>query len=109
MNPYEAALEADNMEILVCVGSSCHLKGSYDVIRRFEELIRENGLDERVVLKASFCMGHCTGGVAVKIDGAFIDGVTPETMDSVFRRHVLAVPGLRDGNQSDDRPLRLGN
>lgn len=77
------------MEIYVCVGSSCHLKGSYDIIKKFEQLIKENNLDGKVELKASFCMGHCTDGVAVKIDGEFIDGVSPHNVGEVFKNHVL--------------------
>lgn len=77
------------MEIYICVGSSCHLKGSYDVIRQFERLIAENGLAEHVTLKASFCMGHCTGGVALQIDGRYIDNVGADNAAEVFRRYVL--------------------
>lgn len=77
------------MDIYICVGSSCHLKGSYDVIRCFQNLIRENGLEDKVNLAASFCMGHCTDGVCVKIGENYIDGVSPENAGEVFAGHVL--------------------
>ncbi len=55
------------MEIEICVGSSCHLKGSYQVVRELEEYIALNGLGNVVTLKGSFCLGECTRGVSVKV------------------------------------------
>lgn len=36
------------MEIYVCIGSSCHLKGSYNIINAFKELIAEYKLTIKV-------------------------------------------------------------
>ena len=47
-----------DMDLMVCVGSSCHLQNSRDLINRLKELIAENRLEGRVELKGSFCMGH---------------------------------------------------
>lgn len=56
-----------DMDLMVCVGSSCHLQNSRDLINRLKELIAENRLEGRVELKGSFCMGHCADeGVCVK-------------------------------------------
>ena len=55
-----------DMDLMVCVGSSCHLQNSRDLINRLKELIAENRLEGRVELKGSFCMGHCADeGVCV--------------------------------------------
>ena len=56
------------LTVAVCVGSSCHLKGSYEVISKFQALIRKWELQELVELKGVFCMNHCTGAVSVRID-----------------------------------------
>ena len=37
------------MEIYVCIGSSCHLKGSYNIINAFKELIAEYKLEDQAV------------------------------------------------------------
>ena len=55
------------MEIYVCIGSSCHLKGSYNIINAFKELIAEYKLEDQVSLNASFCLGHCQHGVTIKV------------------------------------------
>lgn len=56
------------MEVKVCVGSACHLKGSYDVIESLQSYIKNNKLEEKIDLKASFCLGQCTKNVSVLID-----------------------------------------
>jgi len=54
--------------VTVCVGSSCHIKGARIVIKRFQELLRQYGLENRVELKGSFCMERCGEGVNWQID-----------------------------------------
>ena len=76
------------MIINVCVGSSCHLKGSYDVIQSLKTLIEENGLDGKVELKASFCLGDCSNGVSMKIDNRPIQNVTPENIEKIFNEEI---------------------
>ena len=46
------------MQVLVCVGSSCHLKGSYDIIELMKKAIKDNKLEDKVTLKATFCLGR---------------------------------------------------
>ena len=79
------------MVISVCVGSSCHLKGSYDIIEAFKSAIAANNLVDKITLKATFCLGKCgVAGVTVKIDNEIITGVTTENFDEVFRENVLS-------------------
>lgn len=56
------------MIIKVCVGSSCHLKGSYDVIEQMKELLKKYDVEDLVDLQASFCLGFCSQGVTVKAE-----------------------------------------
>lgn len=79
------------MEIKVCIGSSCHLRGSYEVIEKLKALIAENSLGDKVNLSASFCLGKCGAGVTATGDGEFWDNVTPETVEAVFKEKVLSV------------------
>ncbi len=57
------------MIVKVCVGSSCHLKGSYDVIQVLKDIIKKYDVEDIVELQASFCLGHCAQGVNVKAEG----------------------------------------
>lgn len=76
------------MVVNVCVGSSCHLKGSYDVIQILKRLIEENGLEGKVELKASFCLGDCSNGVSMKIDDRPIQNATPENIIQIFENEI---------------------
>lgn len=58
-----------DMTIKVCVGSSCHLKGSYDVIEAFKDVLKKYDVEDVVELQASFCLGHCAKGVTVSCEG----------------------------------------
>ncbi len=77
------------MEIKVCVGSSCHLRGSYDIINLMKDAIEKNGLADQVELKAAFCLGKCTDGVSVQFGDEIVTGVSTENFDSVFQKYVL--------------------
>ncbi len=58
------------VEVSVCIGSSCHLKGSYNVIQTIQQMIEEEKLHDKVEFKATFCMRQCSGnGVAVSVNG----------------------------------------
>lgn len=57
------------MILKVCVGSSCHLKGSYDVIEAMKDVIKKYDVEDLVELRASFCLGCCDQGVTVKAEG----------------------------------------
>lgn len=78
------------MNICVCVGSSCHLKGSYNIIALMKSAIAEHQLEDKVNLCAAFCLGKCsTVGVNIKIDDEIVTGVTPENFNQVFEEKVL--------------------
>lgn len=77
------------IEVSICVGSSCHLKGAADVVSTFKKLHQKYNLNHKVHLKASFCQGHCTNGVAVNIDGKIITGVNPDNAATKFKEHLI--------------------
>lgn len=76
------------MKITVCIGSSCHIKGSRQVVEQLQYLIAENSLKDQVELAGTFCMGKCQQGVCVTVDDAF-HSVTPETVKAFFEENVL--------------------
>ena len=76
------------MKLTVCIGSSCHIKGSREVVEQFQQLIAQHGLDGSVELAGTFCMGKCQQGVCVMVDDAFYS-VTPDSVDPFFHAHIL--------------------
>ncbi len=78
------------MVIEICIGSSCFLKGSQDIIELMQKAIADNGLDAEVALAGSFCTGKCNReGVQVTIDGEVFCGVTKENFKEFFEKNVL--------------------
>ncbi len=77
------------MKVTVCIGSSCHLKGSRQVVEGLQRLIAENSLKEKVELGGTFCMNNCQNGVCVTVDGN-IFSVSPDTVDDFFKKEILA-------------------
>ena len=76
------------LKITVCIGSSCHIKGSRQVVSQLQELISKHNLDGKVELSGTFCMGQCQAGVCVTVNGVF-HSVTPETTGEFFQKEVL--------------------
>ncbi len=76
------------MKITVCIGSSCHLKGSRLVVASLQKLIAENNVSDKVELGGTFCMGKCQQGVCVAI-GDEVYSVSPDTVEEFFKENVL--------------------
>jgi len=76
------------MTLTICIGSSCHLKGSKQVAKTFERLIEENGVKDQVEFSATFCMGNCQNGISVSVNDV-VYSVTPQTAEEFFAREVL--------------------
>ena len=79
-------MRGKNMKVTVCIGSSCHIKGSRQVVEQLQYLIAKNNLKEQVELGG---MGKCQQGVCVTVDDAFFS-LTPETTDEFFKKEILA-------------------
>lgn len=76
------------MKITVCIGSSCHLKGSRAVVEGLQKLIAENNLQDKVELGGTFCMNKCQEGVCVSIEDKTFS-VSPDTVEEFFKTEIL--------------------
>ncbi len=77
------------MKVKVCIGSSCHVKGSHQVVKQLQQLIAENKLEDKVELAGTFCIGKCQQGVCVTVDEEF-HSVTPESAFNFFQENIKA-------------------
>ncbi len=76
-------------KITVCIGSSCHIKGSRQIVEALQQLISEKGVGDKIELSGTFCMGQCQQGVCVTVDGVLYS-VTPESVADFFEKDVLS-------------------
>ena len=85
------------MIIQICVGSSCHLKGSEELVELFQEYIEKYKLDSEITLAGSFCVGKCNRtGVTIQFDEEIVTGVTKDNFRDVFKEHVLLPLGVKE-------------
>ena len=73
------------MVVQICIGSACHIKGSYRVIQQLQELVEEHDLQGEVELMSAFCLGKCSSGVSVKLDDQPVDKVMPDQVEAFFQ------------------------
>ncbi|MBR5321674.1 MAG: (2Fe-2S) ferredoxin domain-containing protein [Clostridia bacterium] len=79
------------MIIQICVGSSCHLKGSPEIVELFQQAVKQNNLEDEITLAGSFCIGKCNRvGVTVQIDDEVHTGVTKENFKEFFQENILS-------------------
>ena len=78
--------------VQICVGSSCHLKGSQEIVELMQKAVEEYKLDGDVVLVGSFCIGKCNReGVTVQINDDIHVGITPQNFKEFFTKNILNV------------------
>lgn len=77
------------MKITICIGSSCHLKGSRQIVEKLQQLVCEHNLQDQVELGGQFCMGDCMNGVCLTLDGKKYS-LKPDDTETFFEREVLA-------------------
>ena len=75
------------MKVTVCIGSSCHIKGSRQVVEQLQYSIKQKNLSDKVELGGTFCMGKCQQGVCVTVDDNFYS-VNPENVNEFFEKEI---------------------
>ena len=76
------------IKITVCIGSSCHIKGSRQVVEQLQYLIAKNNLNDKVELSGTFRMGKCQNGVCVKVNDELFS-LTPDQVNEFFEKNVV--------------------
>ena len=76
------------LKVTVCIGSSCHVKGSRQIVDELRYLVKENHLEDKVELAGSFCLGKCEQGVCVTVDGQLFS-VQPDKTNDFFENEIV--------------------
>ena len=80
------------MIVQVCIGSSCHLKGSREIVELMKAAIEEHSLQDEITLAGSFCIGKCNRvGFTVQVDDDVYTGITKESFNEFFNDKILSV------------------
>ena len=79
------------MIVQVCVGSSCHLKGSPEIVELLQKAIEEHHLEDEITLAGNFCIGKCNRiGVTVQVDDVVYVGIVRENFKEFFEDNILS-------------------
>ena len=75
----------------ICLGSSCFSRGNRDVVQFIKEYLRKNHLDDRIIFKGARCLGHCSNGPNLIIDGKIIEGVTSDRIEKILEENLADI------------------
>ena len=77
--------------VQVCVGSSCHLKGSPEIVELLQKAVEKHHLEDEVTLAGSFCIGKCNRvGVTIQVNDDVHVGITKENFKEFFNENILS-------------------
>jgi NADH:ubiquinone oxidoreductase subunit E len=76
------------MNVTVCIGSACHVKGAGKIVEQLKSLIEQKNCGDKVELSGAFCMGKCATGVSVTVDGEY-HSLQPENAKQFFEEQVM--------------------
>lgn len=87
----ESKKQEDKLVIAFCSSSGCVANKSNEIRVKFEELIKEHKLEEKVETKCVGCFGFCSQGPFVKIypDNVTYKLVKESDVDEIFLSHII--------------------
>lgn len=78
-------------EIHVCTGTSCHVRGSSQLMAKIQDVIGirsgETDADSKFSLGGGNCLGCCTLGPEILVDGKHHGRLTPATVEDVLKSY----------------------
>ncbi len=74
----------------ICIGSACYVKGSNQIVNIVNELLESQGWKDKVTVKGSFCMQSCQNkyGLGIKINNTPIKGVTLSNAKEILKEEI---------------------
>ena len=82
------------MIVQICIGSSCHLKGSPQIVEFLRRDIEKYHLEDEVALTGNLCIGKCNrDGVTVQVDDDIFTGISSENYAEFFVANILGRVG----------------
>jgi len=87
------------IEVYVCVGTNCYMRGAQDLLKKLSKYVTENklsdivgfeGQEDMVDVKATFCFERCERGPVMRVNGTILEHATFEKakalLDSEIQR-----------------------
>lgn len=75
----------------ICLGSSCFSRGNKEVVQFIKEYLKKNHIEDKVVFRGARCLGHCTNGPNLVINGKIIEGMNREMVEKILEENLSGV------------------
>ena len=84
-------MEYYRSQVLICTGTGCSSSNSPAIIKRFEECIRNAGLENEIKVVRTGCFGLCENGpiCIVYPEGAFYSHIKVDDVESIVSEHLV--------------------
>ena len=72
-------MENKELNITICLGSSCFSRGNKDVVDAIQEYLEDIGMKENTNFKGGHCFGNCAEGPVMIVNGKSFKNITPDS------------------------------
>ena len=76
------------IEMQICMGSSCFSRGNKDVAIFIKDYLKQHHLEGKVIFKGARCMGNCTNGPNLLINGKITEGINMAVIESILDKEL---------------------
>ena len=86
------------MHVLCCGGTGCKSSASDEIVANFNTILKEKGLQDKVMVVKTGCFGFCEKGPIVKMipDNTFYTQVKPEDVQRIVDEHIVQGNKVKD-------------
>ncbi len=83
----------DSIRIVVCMGSSCFVRGNEKNLELIEKFLEKHALAARVLVSGSLCECCCGKGPNIRINDKVFYAVSREKLPGILERELFGVKG----------------
>jgi len=83
--PSEEPGNDKHVKIKICIGTSCFVNGSQALLNGIYEYIDQQGIDDNVEIKATFCLEQCDKGPNIIINDEIINHCSLDMITSKLK------------------------
>lgn len=76
------------IEMQICLGSSCFSRGNKDVAMFIRDYLKQHHLEDKVIFKGARCMGKCSNGPNLNINGKVTEGITLARIEGILDKEL---------------------
>lgn len=76
------------VNVEICMGSSCYSRGNSKSLEMIEAFIEERKLEDKIKLSGKLCLGNCSDGPNIIINGNLHKKTAPECAVDLLKHYL---------------------